>query len=69
MMAGNRGGSGRMLLFIVYLVFGLYFLNSGLSFITLPGFLEDISSWISIIGGALLIIGGFFYMKASKRPF
>jgi len=48
-------------LFLVFVIFGLYMVNSGLSFITMPSFILSIDNWLTLISGALLIIGGFMY--------
>ena len=63
----RSGGSGWG--FIVYLIFGLYFINSAFSFITLPEFFDNIDKWITLVAGILLIIGGINYSRATKRPF
>ncbi len=55
--------------FIIYLVFGLYFLNMSLSFITMPAFLTDINSIISFVAGALLVVGGINFMRAGKKRY
>lgn len=57
--------------FLVFLVVGLYFINSTLNFIKIPSSIapsiEQIDKWISLIGGFLLVIGGFYFLKAAKR--
>ena len=52
--------------FLVYLVFGLYFLNYSLGFIVLPEFLSKIDKWIILIGAILIIIGAINYLRLSK---
>jgi len=60
-MAIKVGG----ILFFASLVVGLYSLNLGFNFVTVP---ETVSSVIAkplaIVGGILLIVGGFFSMKS-----
>ena len=58
-----------MIGFFVYLIFGLYLLNSSFSFITMPAFIQSIESWLILISGALVIIGGINYLRASKRKY
>ena len=53
--------------FLVYVVFGLYFVNSGFGFITFPEFVSGLDKWIILIGGVLIIIGGFNYLRAGKK--
>jgi len=52
--------------FLVYLLFGLYFLNYALGFIVLPAFLSKIDKWIILIGAILIIIGAINYLRLSK---
>jgi len=55
------------ILFFASLIVGLYFLNLGLNFITIPESFSSANKWINILGGILLIIGGFFAMRATSR--
>ena len=57
----------KLIGFLVYLVFGLYFINSALEFITLPGFLDSIDKWILLVGGILILVGGINYLRAGKK--
>ena len=57
----------KFIIFLVYLVFGLYFINTGLSFITLPEFFTSFDKWIILIGGVLIIIGSFNYLRTGKK--
>ncbi|MBI2044831.1 hypothetical protein HYT23_02125 [Candidatus Pacearchaeota archaeon] len=56
----------RTLLLFVYLIFALYFINSALGFIAMPGFFDSIDKWITLIGGILILIGGFSYYRSSR---
>jgi predicted membrane channel-forming protein YqfA (hemolysin III family) len=58
--------SNRSLLFILFLVFGLYFLNYGFSFIPLPKAMDSINKWIITAGGVLILLGGINYLRASR---
>lgn len=53
--------------FLVYLIFGIYFINSSLGFITLPEFISKIENWIVLVGGILILIGGINYIRAGKK--
>ena len=57
---------GAFIGFLVYLIFGLYFLNYSLGFIVLPEFLSKIDKWIILIGAILIIIGAINYLRLSK---
>lgn len=58
----QRGGY-RTILFLIYLVLGLYFLNVPFEIITLPA----VNEWIIFVGGALLIFGGFKYLGLGRH--
>lgn len=53
--------------FVIYLIFGLYFINSTFGFIPLPEFVLNIDKWIIFAGGILIILGGINYLRATKR--
>jgi len=53
-------------LFLLFVIFGLYLINSGLGFITLPSFILNIDKWLKIISGALLILGGLLYFMQKR---
>ena len=62
-----RKKGANIFIFLLFLIFGLYFINSTFNFITLPEFILDIDKWIIFSGGILIILGGFNYFKAGKR--
>jgi len=62
-------GKAAMIGFFVYLIFGLYLLNSSFSFITMPAFIQSIESWLILISGVLVIIGGINYLRTSRRRY
>jgi len=57
---------GAFIGFLVYLVFGLYFLNYSLGFVALPEILSKIDKWIILIGAILIIVGAINYLRLSK---
>jgi len=54
-------------IFLLYLIFGLYFINSTFSFIALPEFILNFDKWIIFAGGILIIFGAFNYLRAGKK--
>ena len=60
-------GSVKLIIFLVYLVLGLYFINSALGVVTLPGFVDIIDKWMFVIGGILILLGGINYLRAGKK--
>jgi hypothetical protein len=57
----------KLIGFLVYLIFGLYFINSALEFIALPDFLDSVNKWIILVGGILIVIGGINSLRAGKK--
>jgi hypothetical protein len=55
------------LVMIVYILFGLYFLNAGLSFFTMPQFILNFQNIINLAAGGLLILGGYFFNKYNRE--
>ena len=53
--------------FFLSLLFGLYFINSTFSFISLPEFILNIDKWIIFVGGILIILGAFNYLRTGKK--
>ena len=62
-----QGNNLSMVFLVLYLVTGLYFINSALSFIAMPEFILQIEKWIMFASGILLIFGGINYKRASKK--
>ncbi|MGY4884623.1 MAG: hypothetical protein ACP5NZ_03535 [Nanobdellota archaeon] len=60
-----RGGGG-LFFFILYLLLGVYFLNSGLNFINMPDFLTNIDRWIVFVGGIFLVFGAINFLRARR---
>jgi hypothetical protein len=57
----------KLVVFLLYSIFGLYFINSGLGFIILPEFVLNFDKWIILIGGILVLIGAVNYLRAGKK--
>jgi len=58
--------SGAFIVFLVYLFFGLYFLNWSLGFIALPEFLLNAEKWLILVGAILIFIGAINYFRMSN---
>lgn len=48
------------IIFFVYLIVALYFLNAPFGIVPLP----DVNEWFIFIGGILLIFGGIKYLRS-----
>jgi hypothetical protein len=63
----RRGGGGmRFLIFLIFLAFAVYFLNTPFSFVQLPAFLISANKWIILGGGVLLVFGAISYLRSSS---
>ena len=60
---------GVITLFLVYLLFGLYFINSSFDFINVPEIVLNFDKWITLIGGVLILIGGVNHFRAGKKTY
>lgn len=58
---------GKVVWAIVYLVFGIYFINSAFNFITLPDFILNLEKWITLVGGFLILVGGINQIRVGKK--
>jgi len=58
--------SSRSLWLVIYIVFGLYFINFGLDFVSMPSIIQDVNKWITLVGGILIIVGGFNYYRRAR---
>lgn len=56
----------KPILFIIYLLIGIYVLNLSEEYIIVPEMIYSFNSLILFIAGILLIIGGINYLRVSK---
>jgi len=54
--------------FIIYLIFGIYFLNMGFNLVPIQ-IPNSVSTVLLIIGGALLIIGGIKFIGRNSSHY
>ena len=59
----------NMVFFVLYLVFGLYFINYALNLVSLPGFFADINKWIILVGGLFVLLGGVNALRLAKYQY
>lgn len=65
----RRRNGLKILFFVIYLIFGLYFVNSTFSFVQIPEGIASFNNWIDLIGGILILVGGVNLLRASRRTF
>jgi hypothetical protein len=63
----NMVSKAGVVLFLMSVVIGLYFINVPFEFVKLPKFLTDINQWIGLIGGILILIGGFNSLRTGHK--
>ena len=54
--------------FVIYLMVGLYFINSAFNFIPIPEIVLGIQKWIFLLGGALIIFAGIKLLTKKRMP-
>ena len=57
----------KLLLFLIYILFGVYFINYGIEFYTIPEVISEFNKWIIFAGGILILFGGINYLRTSKK--
>jgi predicted membrane channel-forming protein YqfA (hemolysin III family) len=57
----------KIVLVLVYLILGLYFINYPFSFVTIPESVSQFDSWIIFAGGIFLVFGAINYFRLSRR--
>ena len=55
-----------IIIFLIYLVIGLYFINSVFNFYDIPEIISGFDKWINLIGGILIILGGLSYLRIGR---
>lgn len=57
----------KMVFLIVYFVVGLYFINLSFEYLPMPEYVLNLSSWINLVGGVLIIYGGINHLRLSMK--
>ena len=57
----------EVLVFILYLIFAIYFVNYPIHFLNIPEFFSVAEPWIIFFGGILILLGGIEYLRARKK--
>jgi len=65
-MNGYRRRGNSVLFFILYLIFGAYFINYAFNFIPIPPAVASFDKWIIFAGGILIVIGAINYLRLNK---
>lgn len=54
---------GKRWLFIVYAIIGLYVFNLGMVLFKIPDSLIFLNKWVLMVGGVLIVLSGFKWMR------
>ena len=65
-MAGKKRGGISAIIFFLYVIFGLYFINSAIGYIAIPESITAIDNWIIFIGGILLILSSLNHWRLNR---
>tara|TARA_B100000315_G_C14549047_1_gene574756 strand:+ start:512 stop:727 length:216 start_codon:yes stop_codon:yes gene_type:complete len=56
-----------VIIFVVYVVFGIYFFNLGAEVYEVPEKISQYDKIIFLVGGVLIILGGINYFRARRH--
>ena len=57
----------NVLILLVYVVLGVYFINSPFNFIKIPEYISKFDVWIIFVGGLLMLFGAINYFKVKRK--
>lgn len=63
----DRRKGMNIFIFLIYLVFGAYFINYPFSFVSIPEYVSEYDLWIIFAGGILMLFGAVNYFRANRR--
>lgn len=56
-----------MIIFLLYLALGLYFLNFQIGYVEIPDYISVYDNWIIFAGGIFIILGGINFLRLYSR--
>jgi len=56
-----------IVILLVYVVFGIYFINYPFQFLEIPKLISGFDSFIIFIGGILILVGGINYVRLLRK--
>jgi len=57
----------EVVIFLLYLVLGLYFLNFPINYVAIPEYVSVYNNWIIFVGGIFIIFGGINLLRLSSK--
>jgi len=57
----------KLLMFFLYLIAGLYFINYPFKFVEIPEIITIYDKWIIFVGGVLILFGALNHMKMPSQ--
>lgn len=58
---------GKLIFFLVNLIFGIYLVNTGFVFFQIPEIVSRFDNLIISIAGILIIVGGINYLRIQSK--
>jgi len=63
----GEGKNFKTIVFVIYFLLGLYFLNVFFVLVTFPEYVIKYIRWIDLVTGILLIFGGINFLRLKKK--
>lgn len=63
----HRRRGANLIIVLLYLVLGAYFINQPFNFVTVPDIISQYDKWIIFVGGILILFGVINYFRAKRR--
>lgn len=57
----------HLIVFLAYLVLGVYFINFPFDFVKIPEYISVYNSWIVFAGGVFMLFGAINYFRVKKK--
>lgn len=57
----------KKIILLIYVIFGLYFVNYPFQWVKIPEFILGFEKWIILVGGILIIYGAVNYFKVGRN--
>ena len=57
----------NIVIFLAYLVLGVYFINFPFNFLKIPEVVTNFDKWIIFVAGILMLFGAINYFRVKRR--
>jgi hypothetical protein len=63
----RKKSSGKLILFLLYIILAFYLVNLSLGLVNLPRVFSELNNWVFLIAGILLALAGFRGLFSRSR--